>query len=136
MYCGLEVRVPFCDYRIAEYLYGVPWAFKDYQGKEKGLLRTAMEGILPEEVLWRKKSPYPKTMDPKYLALVKAKMEQLLEKKNVPLFQLVSQDAVRRVLAQEPTWPWYGQLMRRPQTIAYLLQINTGLEHYNIDLIF
>ena len=136
MYSGLEVRVPFCDYRIAEYLYGVPWAFKDHMGKEKGLLRTAMEGILPQEVLWRKKSPYPKTMDPKYLALVSARMEQLLEQKNAPLFQLVSRNAVRRVLSEEPTWPWYGQLMRRPQTIAYLLQINTWLEHYNVDLIF
>jgi asparagine synthetase B (glutamine-hydrolysing) len=49
MYSGLEVRVPFCDYRIAEYLYGVPWEFKDYQGKEKGLLRTAMADLLPQE---------------------------------------------------------------------------------------
>lgn len=136
MYCGLEVRVPFCDYRIAEYLYGVPWAYKDHRGKEKGLLRTAMEGILPNDVLWRKKSPYPKTMDPKYLALVTAKMEHLLTEKNAPLFQLVSRDAVGRVIAEEPIWPWYGQLMRRPQTIAYLLQINTWLEHYNVDLIF
>ena len=135
MYSGLEVRVPFCDYRIAEYLYGVPWAYKDHKGKEKGLLRTAMEGILPEEVLWRKKSPYPKTMDPKYLELVSHRMEQLLQNKDAPLFQLISPDAVRRVLEEEQAWPWYGQLMRRPQTIAYLLQVNTWLEHYNVDLL-
>ncbi len=134
MYSGLEVRVPFCDYRIAEYLYGVPWAFKDHKGKEKGLLRTAMEGILPEEVLWRKKSPYPKTMDPKYLELVTARMSQLLQRKDAPLFALVSKDSVRHVLEEEPTWPWYGQLMRRPQTVAYLLQVNAWLEHYNVDL--
>ena len=136
MYSGLEVRVPFCDYRIAEYLYGVPWAFKDHKGKEKGLLRTAMDGILPEEVLWRKKSPYPKTMDPKYLELVTARMLQLLQEKDAPLFALISPDSVRRVLEEEPTWPWYGQLMRRPQTIAYLLQVNAWLEHYRVDLIF
>ena len=136
MYSGLEVRVPFCDYRIAEYLYGVPWAFKDHKGKEKGLLRTAMEGILPEEVLWRKKSPYPKTMDPRYLSIVSSRMEQLLKNKSAPLFQLVSTGAVRKVLQEEPTWPWYGQLMRRAQTIAYLLQVNVWLEHYNVDLLF
>ena len=136
MYSGLEVRVPFCDYRIAQYLYGVPWAFKDHQGKEKGLLRTAMEGILPEEVLWRKKSPYPKTMDPKYLTLISEKMAELLERKNAPLFQLVSPEAAQKVLTDEPAWPWYGQLMRRPQTLAYLLQINTWLELYNIDIDF
>jgi len=134
MYSGLEVRVPFCDYRIAEYLYGVPWEFKDHQGKEKGLLRHAMEGILPQEVLWRKKSPYPKTMDPKYLALVTKQMESLLSKKDAPLFELVSREKVRQILQAEPQWPWYGQLMRRPQTIAYLLQVNTWLERYKINI--
>ena len=136
MYSGLEVRVPFCDHRIAEYLYGVPWEFKDYGGKEKGLLRVAMEGILPEEVLWRKKSPYPKTMDPRYLQIVTEKMERLLQDKNAPLFALVSADTVKQMLQNEPAWPWYGQLMRRPQTIAYLLQINEWLVHYNVDLMF
>ena len=136
MFSGLEVRVPFCDYRIAEYLYGVPWTFKDYHNKEKGLLRVAMEGLLPEKVLWRKKSPYPKTMDPRYLELVKGKMEALLTAKNAPLFELVSKDAVCRMLKEEPIWPWYGQLMRRPQTIAYLLQINSWLEQYNVNLVY
>ena len=135
MFSGLEVRVPFCDYRIAEYLYGVPWEYKDHKGKEKGLLRTAMEGILPEEVLWRKKSPYPKTMDPRYLQLVTQQMEQVLEKKHAPLFELVSREAVQRILNEDPVWPWYGQLMRRPQTIAYLLQVNHWLEHYHVDLL-
>ena len=60
MYNGLEVRVPFCDHRIAEYLYTVPWTFKDHNGREKGLLRKAMEGIIPGKVLYRKKSPYPR----------------------------------------------------------------------------
>lgn len=135
MYSGLEVRVPFCDYRIAEYLYGVPWEFKDYMGKEKGLLRCAMEGLLPDEVLWRKKSPYPKTMDPKYLAIVTRKMEQLLTQKDAPIFQLVSRKAVGEMLQSEPLWPWYGQLMRLPQTIAYLLQVNTWLVQNNIDIL-
>lgn len=136
MYSGLEVRVPFCDYRIAEYLYGVPWEYKDYHGKEKGLLRYAMEGVLPEKVLWRKKSPYPKTCNPRYLELVKGKMERLLEEKDAPLFELVSRAAVERILAEEPLWPWYGQLMRRPQTIAYFLQINSWIERFHVDLVY
>ena len=135
MYSGLEVRVPFCDYRIAEYLYGVPWEYKNYQGKEKGLLRHAMEGLLPPQVLWRKKSPYPKTHDPQYLRLVQTRMEQLLQKRDAPLFELVSIDAVRKMMAEEPLWPWYGQLMRRPQTIAYLLQINCWMAQNHINLI-
>lgn len=134
MFSGLEVRVPFCDHRIAEYLYTVPWAFKDRQGREKGLLRIAMDGVLPETVLWRKKSPYPKTHDPHYEQLIRDKMEQLLQRKEAPLFELVSPGAVRSLLNGEQPWPWYGQLMRKPQTVCYLLQINTWLEINKIDI--
>ena len=136
MFSGLEVRVPFCDYRIAEYLYGVPWEFKDYRGKEKGLLRHAMEGVLPQEVLWRKKSPYPKTFDPKYLELVTARLKALLEDKDAPLFQLVSRQAATELLDAEYAWPWYGQLMKVPQTICYLLQIDSWLRNYHVDLAY
>ena len=134
MYHGLEVRVPFCDYRIAEYLYGVPWEFKDLQGREKGLLRKAMEGLLPEQVLYRKKSPYPKTHHPGYLQLVRSQVDILLEQPNAPIFSLMSQDAMRAYMSAEQPWPWYGQLMTMPQTLAYFLQINFWLEHYKIEL--
>lgn len=135
MACGLEVRVPFCDYRIAEYLYGVPWEYKDYLHKEKGLLRYAMDGILPESVLWRKKSPYPKTYDPRYLQLVKERMEGLLSKKDAPIYGLVERNALQNLLTGDFEWPWYGQLMKQPQTIAFMLQINFWLEHYKITIV-
>ena len=135
MACGLEVRVPFCDYRIAEYLYGVPWEFKDHKGKEKGLLRYAMEGILPQEVLWRKKSPYPKTYDPGYLNTVNSLMQELLQCKDAPIFGIIDRDALKKLCSTELAWPWYGQLMKLPQTIAYMLQINFWLEHYKISIL-
>ena len=136
MYCGLEVRVPFCDYRIAEYLYGVPWEFKDWQGKEKGLLRHAMEGLLPDQVLWRKKSPYPKTFDPRYTQLVRNQLQGLLDDPNAPLFTLVDRGAVEELFESEPIWPWYGQLMRIPQTMAYLLQMDFWLRRYDLEICF
>ena len=136
MFSGLEVRVPFCDHRIAEYLYGVPWEFKEYGGKEKGLLRYAMADWLPEEVLYRKKSPYPKTFDPKYLALVESRMRTLLQQKDAPLFSLVSRQAVEKLLEGEQPWPWYGQLMRKPQTLAYFLQLDFWLRHYQVELLW
>ena len=135
MYHGLEVRVPFCDYRIAEYLYGVPWEFKDYKGREKGLLRYAMKEFLPDEVLYRKKSPYPKTYDPHYLQLVSKRMQSLLLQKDAPIFQLVNKKALESLLSAEYAWPWYGQLMKVPQTIAYMLQINCWLQQYNIQIV-
>lgn len=133
MYSALEVRVPFCDHRIAEYLYGVPWEFKDYQGKEKGLLRYAMNGILPDEVLWRKKSPYPKTFDPRYLELVRDRLVALSA--NAPLYQIVEKKALQALLEGESQWPWYGQLMRKPQTIAFFLQVDAWLRQYQIDIL-
>lgn len=135
MYWGLEVRVPFCDYRIAEYLYGVPWAYKDYKGVEKGLLRYAMQGVLPQSVLYRKKSPYPKTHDPKYLSLVSQRLRQLLDRKDAPIFEIIDHNALRALGETDFAWPWYGQLMRRPQTISYMLQINYWLEHYKVRIL-
>lgn len=135
MYHGLEVRVPFCDYRIAEYLYGVPWEYKDYQGKEKGLLRYAMEGLLPKEILYRKKSPYPKTHHPQYTHLVRSALEELLTQPDAPLFCLFDRKAVTQLLDSEPSWPWYGQLMTLPQTFAYLLQVNFWLRKYNVTFV-
>lgn len=135
MYSGLEVRVPFCDYRIAEYLYGVPWAYKEWNGQEKGLLRFAMQEYLPKEILLRKKSPYPKTHDPHYMKLVQTGLKQLLEQKDAPIFQIVKRKALEELMDAQYTWPWYGQLMAVPQTIAYMLQIDTWLRIYQIDLI-
>lgn len=136
MYCGLEVRVPFCDYRIAEYLYGVPWEFKDYQGREKGLLRFAFQDSLPEQVLWRKKSPYPKTFDPGYEVMVRNRIMAVLDRKNAKIFSVVNRKTVESLLRNEPIWPWYGQLMRVPQTFAWLLQLDYWLDRYQVEMIY
>lgn len=135
MFSALEVRVPFCDYRIAQYLYGVPWEYKDYQGQEKGLLRLAMEGLLPPQVLYRKKSPYPKTHDPAYLSLVSRRLRQVLDTADSPIFALVPPQQLRMLLDMDFSWPWYGQLMGRAQTIAYMLQINFWMKHYKITIV-
>ena len=135
MYCGLEVRVPFCDYRIAEYLYGVPWEYKDHQGREKGLLRYAMGQYLPQAVLHRKKSPYPKTWDPAYQSIMEGRVKALLEDQNAPIFQIVKPEALHTLLGDSYTWPWYGQLMRVPQTMAYMLQIDFWMRHYQVEVL-
>ena len=135
MFHGLEVRVPFCDHRIAEYLYTVPWELKNYNGIEKGLLRYAVRGLLPDEVLWRKKCPYPKTYDPQYLHLVHTALQAVIKQKNSPLWELVDKKQLIHYLETEEQWPWYGQLMRRPQTIAYMLMIHYWLKIYDVDVV-
>ena len=134
MYSGLEVRVPFCDHRIAEYLYRVPWAMKDHGGFEKGLLRRAMAGRLPEAILWRKKSPYPKTHDPRYLELMQRRLDALLQDRSAPIWSLIRPGEARRVTSEELDWPWYGQLMQTPQTIAYFCQIDHWLRRFGVDI--
>lgn len=133
MYNSLEVRVPFCDYRIAEYMYSVPWKYKDYNNIEKGLLRKAMEGLLPEKILWRKKSPYPKTHNPQYLEAVRKELNKVIEDKNAPIHEFIIKEKLVELLNTDNKTPWYGQLMTTPQTIAYLLQFNYWLKKYNVE---
>ena len=135
MYSGLEVRVPFCDYRIAEYLYNVPWEYKDYQGREKGLLREAMKEWLPEKVLWRKKSPYPKTHNPAFLDAVTQKLSVIMEEKDNIFFEIVKREQLEKLLKHEDYVQWYGQLMNLPQTIAFFIQLDYWLKHFKIKLI-
>lgn len=135
MYSGLEVRVPFCDYRIVEYMYSVPWEYKDYLGREKGLLRKASEGILPDSVLWRKKSPYPKTFNPNYLKEVSKRLQNIIDSGTSPLLDIVKKSKLQELVSPnaEPV-QWYGQLMNTPQTIAYFLQLDYWLRKYDVQL--
>ena len=135
MWSALEVRVPFCDWRIAEYLYNVPPALRELGGQEKGLLRSAAAGWLPESVLRRKKSPYPKTVHPIYLETVAQRLRRLLDDGNSPLFAVVRREALENLLTCESPWPWYGQLMSQPQTIAYFLQMDHWLRAYRVQLL-
>lgn len=132
MYSSLEVRVPFCDYRIVEYLYSVPWEYKDYNNQEKGLLRYAMKGILPDEVLWRKKSPYPKTHNPDYLKAVSGILSDIISDASAPILNFIKKEKLVELLKSDNPQPWYGQLMTTPQTIAYFIQFNYWLEKYNV----
>lgn len=135
MSCGLEVRVPFCDYRIAEYLYNVPWEYKDYKGREKGLLRKAFEDILPDEIVWRKKSPYPKTHNPSYKTEIDKEFSEMINDKNSPIFEILDRKELLKLADTKDTIYWYGQLMATPQTKAYLMQINYWIKELNVTFV-
>jgi asparagine synthase (glutamine-hydrolysing) len=135
MAAGLEVRVPFCDHRLVEYVWNVPWDIKTSGDREKGILRKALRGVLPDDVLTRKKSPYPKTHNPNYLAAVKGLLLDILDDPNSPLLPLINVQKVR-ALADASTAssniPWFGQLMSGPQLFAYLYQVNLWLKQYKV----
>lgn len=137
MAVGLEVRVPFCDHRLMEYVWNIPWEMKNADGMEKGIFRRAMAGVLPEYVLSRRKSPYPKTHNPGYTRAVCRWLEQLLEDSSSPLLRLINVSKVRELLGADGaaiTKPWYGQLMTGPQLFAYLIQIDTWLREYKVTV--
>lgn len=136
MYSGLEARVPFADPRIVQYVWNVPWEMKAKDGVVKNLLRQSGRGLLPEEVLFRRKSPYPKTYDPRYENLLKDKIREMLAQEDAPVLQFLDRNKVEAFLARPCDYgkPWYGQLMAGPQLLAYLLQINTWMEMYQIKV--
>ncbi len=134
MYSGVEARVPFCDVSIVEYMYSVPWEYMNYKGREKGLLRKAVEDLLPKEIIFRKKSPYPKTHNPAYMRAVSGLLRETLSDSSAPLLELGDKAALSGLLSADNPQPWFGQLMTTPQTIAYMLQINYWIKKYNLKV--
>lgn len=133
MYNGVELRVPFCDYRLAEYVWNIPWEMKALNGREKGLLRYICKDFLPDEIVNRKKSPYPKTHNPTYLSTVKDMLSDIMQNPNAPINDLLNKQYILEILdtnGSSFTRPWFGQLMTGPQLIAYLCQVNMWLEKY------
>jgi asparagine synthase (glutamine-hydrolysing) len=138
MAVGLEVRVPFCDHVLVEYVWNIPWAMKKMDDREKGLLRRALKGILPEDVRTRKKSPYPKTHNPAYLEAVKNGALEILADNDSPILPLVNVKELCNFAARDLTrehLPWFGQLMNVPQLFAYLIQLDTWMREYRVRLV-
>lgn len=137
MYSGLEARVPLADHRIVEYVFNVPWHMKCPNGIVKGLLRHAGENLLPEEILWRRKSPYPKTYDPAYEQMLGEHLKEVLSDSTSPIRALLDIKKVHAFLNSPSDYgkPWYGQLMAGPQMLAYMLQVNYWLKTYHIEIL-
>lgn len=134
---GLEVRVPYCDHRLVQYVWNIPWEIKVTGDREKGILRKALEGILPDDVLYRKKSPYPKTHNPAYLHEVRKQALDMLDDPSSPILPLIDAARIREIAASpeaSSNLPWFGQLMSGPQLFAYLTQVNYWLRTYKVAI--
>jgi asparagine synthase (glutamine-hydrolysing) len=137
MAVGLEVRVPFCDHRLVEYVWNIPWEFKTLHQREKGILREAFKSMIPEEILYRKKSPYPKTHNPAYLQAVSSWLQEILHDASSPILHFVDKTKLLHWLnhsSATPDFRWFGQLMTLPQFFAYLIQVNEWLRIYSISI--
>lgn len=136
MASGLEVRVPFADHRLIQYVYNVPWQFKFSNNTVKGLLRDAARGLLPDEVLYRRKSPYPKTYNPGYEMLLKQRLKRIIDNPQSAISKLVDKENICKLMNSPADYgkPWFGQLMAVPQMYAYLIQIEMWMQEYKIKL--
>lgn len=131
MAVGLEVRVPFCDHRLVEYVYNTPWALKSFDGREKSLLREASADVLPRSVYDRVKSPYPSTQDPQYARALQEQVKEVLARPSHPVFDVVDRDRVRR--AAERTAPVSTQAARRG--LERTLDLARWLDLYSPELV-
>ncbi|MFF3436821.1 asparagine synthase (glutamine-hydrolyzing) [Streptosporangium sp. NPDC002721] len=132
MAVGLEVRVPFCDHRLVEYVFNAPWAMKTFDGQEKSLLRAAAADVLPPSVVGRRKSPYPSTQDPAYEEAVRAEASRLLGDGNggdMAAAPLVDRDKVRAVIDRPEA---AGGPPGSRASLEGLLQFNAWLERYGV----
>lgn len=129
MMTGFEVRVPFCDYRLVEYLWNVPFEMKSIDNIEKGILRRAFEGYLPDDVRNRKKSAYPSTKDAAYLEGISKWMLKVLDDPESPILPMIDVDRVQTI-AEGKSEKITGTAAR--SLIDYLLQINYWLKDYDI----
>ena len=137
MASGLEVRVPFCDHRLVEYVWNIPWEMKNRGNVSKNILREAMRGILPDDVLFRKKSPYPKTHNPAYEKAVRQMLLDTIADPNAPVLSIMDKKRIEDACTQPFDYgkPFFGQLMAGPQFLGYILQVNFWLRDYRPQIV-
>ncbi len=134
---SLEARVPFADTKLIEYLWNIPWEYKFHNNQEKGLLRDSFKNLLPEEIVSRKKNPYPKTHNPEYAKIVTKLLKKRLKNKKSILHKLFDKQELNRLIETKGESfkdPWFGQLMTGPQLLAFLYQLDIWAKTYKIIL--
>jgi asparagine synthase (glutamine-hydrolysing) len=131
MAVGLEVRVPFCDHELLEYVWNVPWSMKTEGGREKSVLRSAVADLLPADVLWRRKSAYPATFSPAHAKVVREDLSAVLDDRGSALRELLDVDKVRALAAG------HGEMMTMADNLHFLLpviEVDRWLRTYGVTL--
>ena len=129
MAVGLEVRVPFCDHRLVEYAWNVPWELKCLGGRPKGLLREALADRLPPALVHRPKSMFPVAVDPAYDDVLDTRVRALLGDGSA-VGPLLDAERVTGFLAGAvPVPPWMRRL-----ALAFLVQVDGWLRDYKVRM--
>ncbi len=134
---GVNIRAPFANVKLLEYVYNIPWKMKFLNQEEKGILREAFASELPESIAHRKKNPFPKTHNPQYAELISQLLEERYDDPDSPLHILFDDCKLKELISSKGDsfkLPWYGQLMSGPQLLAYLYQIDQWIIRYDIEI--
>jgi len=138
---GVEGIIPFADLKLMEYVWGIPWEMKYKNDTVKYMLREAARGLVPDDVLFRKKSPFPKTYDPRYTTILAERLHDVLADPSSPVLAIIDEKKAQsfiNTMLKDPNLsrPWYGQLMAGPQMLAYVLQLDYWLKKYEVQMLF
>lgn len=133
---NLNPYMPYTQKELVEYLFNIPWSIKLKNNIPKYILRKAFEDMLPQEIVYRKKSPFPKTYNPSYEKELRLLLADIIKNKNEPIYPLLNIGNIEKMIASPSQYdmPWFGQLMAGPQQMAFIIQINYWLKHYNITI--
>ncbi len=131
---GVEARLPYYEEELVQYAWNIPYGMKRLGGMEKGILRKAFLGIVPEKVLQRKKSPFPKTWHASFSHAVANRIRLLLEDASAPVFDLYNRETVAGLLEGQMPGRWYGQLMGTPQLLGHILQVDAWMRDFHVSL--
>jgi asparagine synthase (glutamine-hydrolysing) len=129
---GLEVRVPFCDHRLIEYVYNTPWSMKTFDGREKSLIRAAAADLLPDSVLQRRKSPYPSTQDPRYERMLRERALEILADRSSPIVDLLDAKRIQQIIDAPLESSGFGPNRRR---VEMVLSLDDWLRRYPVRLL-
>jgi asparagine synthase (glutamine-hydrolysing) len=132
MAAGLEVRVPFCDHRLVDYAWNIPWSLQRAGGQEKGLLRAAMAGLLPDKVLHRPKSGFPVSQSPEYLGAVRDAVREVLGDPSSPARPLLNEHAMRELVDGDQ---WSKGSFNPPPWLPRALLLDAWLREYRVDVV-
>ena len=126
---GLRVRLPFCDHRLVEYLWNIPWDLKRHGGQEKGILRETARAWLPATVAKRPKSGFPFGQSEQYLNAVREAVREMLSDPNAPALPLLNTAALAELASGDR---WHSGTFTPPPLLPRALMLNAWLGEYGV----
>ncbi len=133
MWSGVEVRVPFADHRILEYVYNVPWTVNTKTAWKRRCCETPWR-LSPGENPAPQEESLSEEHNPEYEQIVGRMLQERSRRKTVFRARCLTGRRSGR-LWRRKTSTWFGQLMARAQLIAWLVQLDIWLEAYHVELV-